>query len=119
VGRGQGFHQGGVGHDRRRRAEQVHLEAVEGAAPGAHLIDYLRNGRGATSISAYSTRARPGAPVSTPLFWEELDTDVRANTYTVQNLPARLESLESDPWEGFFDVRQTITAAMKKAVGME
>lgn len=86
---------------------------------GRTFIDYLRNGRGATSISAYSTRAKPGAPVSTPLFWEELDTDVRANTYTVQNLPARLESLESDPWEGFFDVRQTITAAMKKAVGME
>ena len=86
---------------------------------GKIFIDYLRNGRGATSICAYSTRARANAPVSTPLFWEELETDVRANTYTVQSLPERLENLESDPWEGFYQVRQSITAAMKKKVGMK
>jgi bifunctional non-homologous end joining protein LigD len=85
---------------------------------GKIFIDYLRNGRGATSIAAYSTRARPGAPVSTPLFWEELETDVRANTYTVRNLPERLESLDADPWAGFLKERQSITAAMKEAVGM-
>jgi bifunctional non-homologous end joining protein LigD len=86
---------------------------------GKIFIDYLRNGRGATSIAAYSTRARPGAPVSTPLFWEELETDVRANTYNVRNLPERLESLEADPWADFLKERQSITAAMKKAVGMK
>ena len=86
---------------------------------GRIFIDYLRNGRGATSISAYSTRSRAGAPVSAPLFWEELDDpDVRATSFTVENLPARLETLPSDPWAGFFDVKQTLTAAMKKAVGM-
>ncbi|MEA2563463.1 MAG: bifunctional non-ous end joining protein LigD [Acidobacteriota bacterium] len=86
---------------------------------GKIFIDYLRNGRGATSIGAYSTRARTGAPVSTPLFWEELETDVRANTYTVRNLPERLEGLEADPWADFLKERQSITAAMKKAVGMK
>ncbi|HWM91362.1 MAG TPA: DNA ligase D [Thermoanaerobaculia bacterium] len=86
---------------------------------GKIFIDYLRNGRGATSIAAYSTRARPGAPVSTPLFWEELETDVRANTYTVRNLPERLESLEADPWADFLKEHQSITAAMKKAVGLK
>ncbi|HVS00055.1 MAG TPA: DNA ligase D [Thermoanaerobaculia bacterium] len=85
---------------------------------GKIFIDYLRNGRGATSIAAYSTRARPGAPVSTPLFWEELESDVRANTFNVRNLPQRLESLKADPWEGIYKVRQSITATMKKAVGM-
>jgi bifunctional non-homologous end joining protein LigD len=86
---------------------------------GKVFIDYLRNGRGATSICAYSTRSRPGAPVSAPLFWEELDSDVRANTYTLENLPARLEGLPSDPWDGFAKVRQSLTAALKKAVGMK
>ncbi|HEX4965277.1 MAG TPA: DNA ligase D [Thermoanaerobaculia bacterium] len=81
---------------------------------GKVFIDYLRNGRGATSIAPYSTRARPGAPVSAPLFWEELETDVRANTWTVENLPARLEALRGDPWAGFAKVRQSITAAVKK-----
>ncbi|MES1241530.1 MAG: DNA ligase D [Acidobacteriota bacterium] len=86
---------------------------------GKIFIDYLRNGRGATSIAAYSTRARPNAPVSTPLFWEELESDVRGNTYTVRNLPERLEGLDGDPWASFLKARQSITAAMKKAVGMK
>jgi bifunctional non-homologous end joining protein LigD len=86
---------------------------------GKIFIDYLRNGRGATSICAYSTRSRENAPVSAPLFWEELETDVRGNTYTVRTLPERLENLPSDPWADFFKVRQSITAAMKKAVGMK
>ena len=86
---------------------------------GKIFIDYLRNGRGATSIAPFSTRSRPGAPVSAPLFWEELETDVRGNTYTVRTLPERLESLPADPWEEFNKVRQSITAAMKKAVGMK
>ncbi|MFL6234117.1 MAG: DNA ligase D [Thermoanaerobaculia bacterium] len=86
---------------------------------GKIFIDYLRNGRGATSICAYSTRARPNAPVSVPLFWEELETDVRGNTYTLRTLPERLEKLSADPWVDFFKVRQSITAAMKRAVGMK
>jgi bifunctional non-homologous end joining protein LigD len=86
---------------------------------GKIFIDYLRNGRGATSICAYSTRARTGAPVSVPLRWEELlDPALRGNTYNVRNLPQRLESLGADPWQDFRKVRQSITAAMKKAVGM-
>ncbi|HET9211767.1 MAG TPA: DNA ligase D [Thermoanaerobaculia bacterium] len=86
---------------------------------GKIFIDYLRNGRGATSICAYSTRARANAPISVPLFWEELETDVRGNTYTLRTLPERLEKLPADPWADFFKVRQSITAAMKKAVGMK
>ena len=44
---------------------------------------------------------------------------MRANTYTVRNLPERLESLPADPWEGFNKVRQSLTAAMLKAVGVK
>lgn len=87
---------------------------------GKIFIDYLRNGRGATSICAYSTRARPGAPVSTPLSWDEIESgqDVHGDHWNVRNVPERLESLKADPWEEFSKVRQSITAAMKKAVGM-
>ena len=88
---------------------------------GKIFIDYLRNGRGATSICAYSTRARAGAPVSTPLFWEEIESgqDVHGDHFNIRNVPERLESLKSDPWEEFSKIRQSITAAMKKAVGMK
>ncbi|HVT15294.1 MAG TPA: DNA ligase D [Thermoanaerobaculia bacterium] len=86
---------------------------------GKIFVDYLRNGRGATSIAPYSTRARPGAPVSTPLDWAELDTPVRANTFTIETLPRRLEALAADPWADFAKVKQSITTAMKKQWGME
>lgn len=88
---------------------------------GKIFIDYLRNGRGATSICAYSTRARAGAPVSVPLFWDEIESgqDVHGDHWNVKNVPERLEGLKSDPWEEFSKVRQSITAAMKKAVGMK
>jgi DNA ligase D-like protein (predicted polymerase) len=68
---------------------------------GRIYIDYLRNQRGATSVSAYSTRAKPEAPVSTPLTWDELRPDVASTRYTVANLPRRLASLRADPWAGF------------------
>jgi bifunctional non-homologous end joining protein LigD len=67
---------------------------------GRILVDYLRNGRGATAVAPYSTRARAGAPVSMPVSWTELG-EVAPNYFTVANAPARLASLEQDPWDGF------------------
>lgn len=67
---------------------------------GRILVDYLRNGRGATAVAAYSTRARAGAPVSMPVSWEELG-EVAPNYFTVANAPVRLASHDSDPWDGF------------------
>jgi len=83
---------------------------------GKVFIDYLRNGRGATFIAAYSTRARPGATVSVPVRWDEL-ARVRPDGYDVGNLLRRLASLKTDPWAGFDDLRQSVTAKMRRAVG--
>ncbi len=68
---------------------------------GKILIDYLRNQRGMTAVSAYSTRARPGAAVSMPLEWDELTPEIGPAYFTVSNAPTRLASLKRDPWEGF------------------
>ncbi|KGJ12413.1 DNA ligase D (plasmid) [Paracoccus versutus] len=68
---------------------------------GRILIDYLRNQRGATAVAAYSTRARPGAAVSAPLRWDELDAGIGPAWFTLQNMPTRLATLGSDPWDGF------------------
>jgi bifunctional non-homologous end joining protein LigD len=75
---------------------------------GRIFVDYFRNARGATAVAAYSTRARPGAPVSTPLLWEELSNEIRSDHFTLTNLQHRLDHLPEDPWRGFLSLRQTL-----------
>jgi bifunctional non-homologous end joining protein LigD len=88
------------------------------ARTGRIFIDYLRNGRGATAIGAYSPRARAGAPVATPLFWEEVEKGVKPDGFTVETLPARLAKLTSDPWAELRQIRQSISARVRKEVGI-
>ncbi len=76
------------------------------------FIDYLRNVRGATCVAAFSTRARAGAAVSAPLYWDELDAN--PVVYTVHSLPRRLSTLRGDPWDGFLTVRQSLTRKILK-----
>lgn len=80
------------------------------------LIDYLRNNRTNTSIAAYSPRARPGAPVSVPLRWEELRTSLDPAAFTVRTTPRRLAKLERDPWHEYWRCRQSLTARRLRAV---
>jgi bifunctional non-homologous end joining protein LigD len=75
---------------------------------GRIFIDYLRNGRGATAVGPYSTRALPRASVSTPLAWEELSESLRSDHFTLGNIRHRLQHLKNDPWPGFFKIRQRI-----------
>jgi bifunctional non-homologous end joining protein LigD len=81
--------------------------------PGKIFVDYLRNTRGATAVAAFSTRARPGARVSAPLSWDELDPR-RPVQFDVWSFLRRLARLTSDPWAGFLDCRQSLTAKMKE-----
>ena len=81
------------------------------ARQGKIFIDYLRNGRGATAIAPYSTRAKPGAPVSVPISWEELSPRLRSDQFTVTNHFERLDKLSVDPWEGIAAVKQSLTKA--------
>jgi bifunctional non-homologous end joining protein LigD len=80
------------------------------------LIDYLRNNRTNTSVAAYSTRARPGAPVSVPITWEELRTSLKPQGFTVITVPKRLAKLKKDPWDGYSKGKQKLTAQLIRAV---
>jgi bifunctional non-homologous end joining protein LigD len=84
------------------------------ARKGKIYVDYLRNDRGATAIAAYSTRNRPGAPVSVPIHWRELADEVRGRHFTIENVPERLKRQKSDPWKDIASTKQSITAAMLK-----
>ncbi len=61
------------------------------------FVDYHRNRRGATAVAAYSLRARAGAPVSTPVAWDEL-ASVHPSDFTLWTIPSRLANLTSDPF---------------------
>lgn len=92
------------------------MKVSKAARTGKILIDYLRNGEGATSVAAYSTRARENATVSVPLTWDELESQKSADAFTVKNLPARLESLRADPWKEMAGVKQSITKGLLREV---
>lgn len=69
---------------------------------GRVFIDYLRNSRGSTSIANYSTRAKPGATVATPLDWEEIRDGLDPKKFNIHTIPERLANLNKDPWEDFW-----------------
>lgn len=99
-------------------AEPQRFVAVASKAQrrGRIFIDYLRNDRGSTAIAPYSTRAKPGAPVATPVSWEELQELARPNGFGVREVMRRVAQ-EVDPWADYFGLRQSITKKALAGVG--
>lgn len=85
---------------------------------GKIFIDYLRNSRGASTVVAYSVRARPGLPVSVPIARDELQDLQSAQQWNINNLQERLSKLKANPWKGYTN-RQRITKKMWKQLGGE
>ncbi|NUT83428.1 DNA ligase D [Pseudomonas brassicacearum] len=85
---------------------------------GRIFIDYLRNGLGATTICAYAARTREGLPVSVPIFREEVAELKGANLWNVHNVHERLAEVGHEPWAGLKTTRQSITAEMRRRIGM-
>jgi bifunctional non-homologous end joining protein LigD len=79
---------------------------------GRIFVDYLRNGRGATTVAAWSLRARPGLGVSVPCAWDELPDVTGGDHWTVANAHERLESAV-DPWPAYGLSAKTLGAARR------
>jgi bifunctional non-homologous end joining protein LigD len=75
---------------------------------GRILIDWLRNGLGATAIASYSPRARDGATVATPVAWNDVNQKLDPGKFTLRSVPERLARLLTDPWEGFSSLQQRL-----------
>lgn len=80
---------------------------------GRIFIDYLRNGFGATTVAAWSARARPGLGISVPLAWDELPKLKSAAQWTVGNVHERLDQGNA-PWTDYARRRVRLDAAMRR-----
>ncbi|MEX2581251.1 MAG: DNA ligase D [Verrucomicrobiales bacterium] len=104
---------------RKRNPDKFLITASKAKRKGKIFLDYLRNGRGATAVAPFSLRSRPGAPVAVPLAWKEVGPALRPNQYDIKSLPRRLSSLKRDPWDGFFDINQSLKKSALRELGVE
>jgi bifunctional non-homologous end joining protein LigD len=108
----KGFSQAVVAH----LAQTIPARFVAKSGPrnrvGKVFVDYLRNGFGATTVSAWSARSRPGLGVSVPLAWEELPVLTSASQWTVANAAERFDT-GNKPWAAMERSRKGLAAAMK------
>jgi bifunctional non-homologous end joining protein LigD len=88
------------------------------ARPGRVFIDYLRNAHGATAVCAYSTRARQGAPVSTPVTWDELSAGLDPAAFDVRTVPERLAASSTSPWPGYEQASRPLSTEIFAALGL-
>jgi bifunctional non-homologous end joining protein LigD len=80
---------------------------------GRIYVDYLQNGKGKTVVSPYCLRPRPGAPVSTPLTWDEVSSGVRPDTFNIKSIFRRLES-KGDLFEPLLTQKQSLHSALQR-----
>lgn len=85
---------------------------------GRLFIDTTRNAFAQTGVAPYAIRAKPGAPVATPISWDELENSkLTAHTYTIKNIFKRLEKQE-DPWLKIHTIKQSLKTARKNLDGL-
>lgn len=80
---------------------------------GRIFVDYLRNNHGATTVAAFSARARPGLGVSMPVAWDDLSALKRGDQWNVRSAREHLSFQAADPWQDYGRCRQTLTAGLK------
>jgi len=86
---------------------------------GKVFVDYLRNGRGSTTVCAFSVRARPGLGVSMPISWQQLDSLNRPNEFNIMTAQTILEKQKNDPWVDYEKSRQSLSYAMKALAALK
>lgn len=97
-----------------RHPDELTTEWRKEKRDGRILVDTARNTYAQTSIPPYATRPRPGAPVATPIEWDELsDSKLRPDRWNVKNVLRRLDA-KGDPWEGIASYARGISRARRQ-----
>jgi bifunctional non-homologous end joining protein LigD len=98
-------------------ADHGDLSSTARAIPargGRVYLDYLQNGYGKTIAAPYTVRPRPGAPVSTPLRWSEVNAKLDPSRFTIRNVPARAEKLAADPLLPVLEEKPDLVRALER-----
>lgn len=96
----------------QREPDLLTMQARKNNRGDRVFVDVQRNGYGQTAVPPYALRARPGAPVATPISWEEISR-VEPDKYTITSIRRRLAQVE-DPWAGLGRHRQTLDRAEER-----
>ena len=94
-------------HDSPDRIVDV---ASKAARKGKIYIDYLRNGKGSTAIAPWSSRARPGAPISLPVSWEDSPKLESGNAVSIRDAVKIANTMRVDPWAAMLKSNQRLTS---------
>jgi bifunctional non-homologous end joining protein LigD len=100
-------------HDVARRLADRFPDLIASASGGTHVgakvtIDHAQNSVARNTAAPYTLRARPGAPVSSPVSWSEVESgEIRPEQFTLRNVPRRIEQID-DPWVGALTLRQRL-----------
>lgn len=97
-----------------RQPEKYTTETLKEKRKGRVFLDYLRNSYGQTTVAPYALRAREGAPVATPIGWDEIGSgDLDSQSYTHSNIFRRLAN-KKDPWKDFEKSKNNLKQARKE-----
>lgn len=99
-----------------REPDRLTVEPRKDKRKGRLFLDYLRNAYAQTAVPPYAVRAKPGAPVATPLDWDELNnSELHSQQYTMQNVFLRLGQ-KKDPWQGMMDKAGSLAKARRQSL---
>ena len=98
----------------KRHPDRITIAQRKQKRQGKLFIDYLRNAYGQNSVAPYALRALPGAPVATPLDWNELDNpQLESQSYNLSNIFRRLGQ-KQDPWKEIMEKARSLNEAREK-----
>jgi len=86
---------------------------------GKVYIDYLQNGTGRLIVAPFSVRPLSGAPVSAPLRWSEVTTDLDIRRLTIRTMPARMRKMRRDPLTEVLRARPDLGAALERVQSLQ
>jgi len=98
----------------QRHSDKLTIEARKAKRRGRLLIDTARNAYAQTAVAPYAVRAKPGAPVATPLDWDELaNGKLNSQSYNVRNIFRRL-GRKTDPWKDLPRLGRSLKEARRR-----